>query len=323
MKLDFILPTLLKLLIALSSTAVYSQTLPPIYENTPISLAPVKLIAEYPQGTFLENIAIDKSGNLLVNSHLDGKVYKINRVGKQIEWTNIDGTIAGIALNPNGSAVVTGWIKGKEPAVFIVQPNGKNRILTKLPDGMFPNGVVRIAPNQFLVADSYKGVIWEVNTRTKTPKVWLADETLARASSDNPTPAINGMKMFGDYLYASNTAKQLLVKIPVTNGEAGTPAVYLKNIGLDDFDFDKKGVLYGSTHVYNSVISVQPSGQMAVVAGLDQGMAGSTAIAVKSAKSSTQLYVTTNGGMSLPPPGGVQSGKVLSIQISTSTKLIR
>jgi hypothetical protein len=168
---------------------------------------------------------------------------------------------------------------------------------------------------QFLIADSYKGVIWDVNPSTKTAKVWLADGSLARVSADNPTPAVNGIKMFDGALYASNTIKQLLIKIPVTNGKAGTPAVLLKDVGLDDFDFDKKGVLYGSTHVYNSVVSVQPDGKVTVLAGLEQGMAGSTAVAVKSTKASTTLYVTTNGGLSLPPPGGVQPGKVLSLQL--------
>jgi hypothetical protein len=319
MKINFLPLSLMALVIACTPLASIGQTLPPIYDKTPVNLSPVKLIAEYPAGTFLENIAIDAKGNLFVNSHLDGKIYKIDKAGKRSEWATIDGTIAGISLNPDGSAVVSGWIKGKEPAVFKVSPSGKNEVLTRLPDGQFPNGVVRLASNRFLVADSYKGVIWDIDAARKTSQVWLEHEFLSRANTANPTPAVNGIKLFGGALYASNTARQLLIKIPLNGGKAGIPVVLQKDIGLDDFDFDKQGVLYGSTHVYNNVVRVEPSGQVSILAGVEQGMAGSTAVAVQPGKGALAVYVVTNGGITIPPPGGVQPGKVLRIDVPTKT----
>lgn len=293
-----------------------AQTLPPIYDKTPEAIAPTSTLAEFAKGTFLENIAIDGKGVLFINSYLEGKIYRIDAAGARSEWSTLDGTIAGIALDADGSAIVSGWIKGKEPAVFRVSADGHGEVLVRLEGGQFPNGVLRLAPGRFLVADSYRGAIWEIDAARKTASIWLEHELLARASADNPTPAVNGIKLYAGALYASNTAKQLLVRVPVVGGKAGKPEVALSAIGLDDFDFDAAGNLYGATHVYNSLVRVDPQKKVTLLAGLQQGMAGSTAVAVRATKTGLQAYVVTNGGMSLPPEGGVQTGKVLRVDLS-------
>jgi hypothetical protein len=105
-------------------------------------------------------------------------------------------------------------------------------------------------------------------------------------------------------------------KIPIVDGKAAKPEVVLSAIGLDDFDFDPAGNLYGATHVYNSLIRIDPQKNVTVLAGLAQGMAGSTAVAVRAEKTGLQAWVVTNGGMSLPPEGGVQTGKVLRVDLA-------
>ena len=45
-------------------------------------------------------------------------------------------------------------------------------------------------------------------------------------------------------------------------------------------------------------------------------MTGSTALAFgRSATDSTSLYVTTNGGMSLPPDTGVEPGRIVRLDV--------
>jgi hypothetical protein len=304
-------------ILACVCAATSAQGLPPIYDKTPVNLAPTAVVSEFPKGTFLENIAIDGAGNLFINSHLDGKIYRIDGQGRRSEWASIDGTIAGIALNPDGSALISGWLKGKEPAVFTVDARGRSEFLMRLPGGQFPNGVLRFGDGRYLVADSYRGAIWNIDSVKKSATVWLEHESLTRADVNNPTPAVNGIKVFGGALYASNTARQLLVRIPIVNGAAGTPQTLMQRIGLDDFAFDEAGVLYGTTHVYNSLVRVTPQGAVSVIAGLAQGMAGSTAVAVaKTETGVTTLFVVTNGGLSLPPEGGLQTAKVLRVEIA-------
>ena len=305
-------------LFAALDASVGAQALPPIYDKAPIRLAGATTIAEFPKGTFLENLAIGADGTLFVTSYLEGRVYRIDAAGKTSEWTTIDGTIAGIALNPDGSAIVSGWIKGKEPAVFRVGPDGANEILVPLPGAMFPNGVVRLSDGRFLVADSYLGVIWEVDAERRSARIWLQSELLGRADEKNATPAVNGLKVFRGALYASNTARQTLVRVPIVAGAAGTPEVVRQQLGIDDLAFGDSGTLYAAMHVYNSLVGVDANGGIVVLAGLAQGMAGSTAVAVgKPANGASPLYVVTNGGMSLPPQGGVQPAKVIRIDLAS------
>jgi hypothetical protein len=308
------------LLWACLQTPVLAQSLPPIYDKAPVVLAATTTLAEFPKGTFLENIAADAGGRLFINSHLDGKVYRIDSQGRRSQWASIDGTIAGIALNPDGSALVSGWIKGVEPAVFTIDPQGQSALLMRLPGSQFPNGVVRLGTGRYLLADSYRGAIWAIDSVKKSATIWLEHESLTRADATNPTPAANGVKVFGGALYVSNTARQLLIRIPIVNGAAGTPQTLMRDVGLDDFAFDESGVLYGATHVYNSVVRVTPQGEVSVIAGLAQGMAGSTAVAVVTTRGSgVTVFVVTNGGLSLPPAGGVQTGKVLRIAMPVAS----
>jgi hypothetical protein len=47
---------------------------------------------------------------------------------------------------------------------------------------------------------------------------------------------------------------------------------------------------------------------------LDSGVAGCTAVVLdKSDFKQPVLYVSTNGGMAVPPPSGVEEGKVVKI----------
>jgi hypothetical protein len=306
------------LFLAYLHTMPWAQGLPPIYDKTPVDLARTTSIAEFAKGTFLENIAVDGAGTLFINSYLDGKIHRIDSQGRCSEWATIDGTIAGIALNPDGSALISGWLKGKEPAVFTVDARGHSELLMRLPGAQFPNGVVRLAAGRYLVADSYRGAIWAIDSAKKSATVWLEHESLTRADANNPTPAVNGIKVFGGALYASNTARHLLVRIPIVNGAASSPQTLMQGISLDDFAFDEAGVLYGATHVYNSLVRVTPQGAVSVIADLAQGMAGSTAVAAfKQKDASVSLFVVTNGGLSLPPEGGLQTAKVLRVESAT------
>ena len=299
------------------ATAASAQSLPPIFERTPVALVAATTIAEFPVNTFLENIAIDAQGTLFVTSYEDGKVYRLAPGGARHLHAQVDGHVAGIALDGHGGLVVSGTSADRQPTMYAIDASGQVTTIARLDGGKFPNGVVRLAGERFLVADSYRGAIWEVDRVARTARIWLEDALLARADAGNPLPAVNGLKIDRGVLYASNTAKQILLRIPLGKGGApGRPTLFVGRVNLDDFAFDRQGNLYGTTHVYQSVVRVTPAREITIVAGLDQGMAGSTAVAFgRTAADRDTLYVVTNGGMSLPPPGGVQPGKVVRLDV--------
>jgi len=70
--------------------------------------------------------------------------------------------------------------------------------------------------------------------------------------------------------------------------------------------------------VYNSVVRITPGGKLTVIAEAGQGVAGSTSAAF--GPGGRALYVTTNGGMFLPPPGGVGPGRVVRLEVGAAAK---
>jgi hypothetical protein len=293
-----------------------TNSLPAIFKNVPDAIVPAQVIAEFPVNTFLENIAIDSQGTAFITSHEEGKIYRILPSGEQSEFARVDGTVAGIAIDSTGDLLVVGSSKGTTPTLFRIRSTGMVEPLLQLPDAIFLNGMTHLEGDRYLVADSYKGAIWDVNVNTRTAQIWIQDDLLARSDLGNPFPAVNGIKLHNNSLFASNTQRQLLIRIPVAeNGIPGSPEVFLTNVNVDDFVFDVRGNLYGTTHVYNSVIQISPDKQITTLAKAEQGMAGSTALAFGRAEHCTYLYVTTNGGMSLPLSSGIEPAKVVQLDI--------
>lgn len=289
--------------------------LPPIFAETIREIVPNKTIAEFPVNTFLENIAVNKKGDLFITSLEDGKIHRISSDGAKSEFAKINGKIAGLAFDKKENLIVSGWASGTIPSIFIVSKKGKLESSTPIAGAIFLNGVTLLKDNKFLIADSYKGTIWEFDAKTKTAKVWLENEMFARSNEKNPFPAVNGLKIFKNVLYATNTERQQILRIPImSNGSAGKPEIWIEKINGDDFAFDLSGNLFVTTHVYNSVLKIMPNGKTTVIAE-NGNVIGDTSLAFGSGKNKNTLFVVTNGGISLPPKEGVQTAKVVKIEI--------
>lgn len=295
-----------------------SAQLPPIYANVPIALVPAETVAGFPRNTFLESVVVDESGTLFITSYEDGKIYQMRSGSAPAEFAAIAGKAAGLAIAPDNSLLVSGRNAEGVPTMFGVSRTGEVKTLLTLPDAQFLNGITRLEGDRYLVADSYVGAIWEFNTTTNTARIWLQDEMLARATTENPTPAVNGLKIHAGVLYASNTAKAMLLKIPLqANGEPGAIEVFVQPAVIDDFAIDSAGNLYATTHVFNSVLRIAPDGSLTTIAQADQGVTGCTALAFGTGEARSSLYIVTNGGMTLPPANGVQPAEVVRLSLDS------
>lgn len=296
---------------------------PSIFAESPVTLVPTRQIAEFPINTFLESIAVGVDGTVFFTSHLDGKVFRIGTDGIPVVHATISGKATGLVFTPDGSLLLSAWDDQNIPTVLVISSQGEIAVLVTIPDAMFLNGLTPLTRDRYLIADSYRGAIWELNTTEKTVRAWLEHPALARSSADKEFPAVNGLKIYGNALYASNTEKMQLVKIPILDGQPGEPEIFLQPVNLDDFAFDQDGNLYGTTHIYNSVVKITPTGQMTTIAQAEQGMTGSTALAFgQSEGDRTSIYVVTNGGMSFPPSTGLEPAKVVRLDVGIAGHLL-
>jgi putative intracellular protease/amidase/sugar lactone lactonase YvrE len=302
--------------IARAIVAALTNQLPPI-ASTAEAIAPAQTVTEFPLNTFLENITVTPQGNLYITSYEDGRIYQITSSGDIDEFARVTGNAAGIALDSQGHLLVAGSSEDKTATVFSIDNDGNVEPVHTIPDAIFLNGMTPLTETHYLIADSYKGAIWRIDRIQKTAEIWLHHPRLARSTPDHPFPAVNGMKIYNNMLYVSNTQRRHLIRIPIHEDyTAGSPDLFLTNVNLDDFAFDRQGNLYATTHVYNSVVKITPDRQIITIAKAEQGVAGSTAIAFgRTERDRTMIYVTTNGGMSLPLPTGLEPARVVRLDV--------
>jgi sugar lactone lactonase YvrE len=288
--------------------------LPPIFEGKKEQLVKATNIAVFEKKTFMENLVRDAAGNLFATNLDEGELIKIKPSTKQHEvYAKIEGKLAGVTIYKTNEFLLTGWDATGKPTVFLVDKNKKVSTLLNVDGGMFLNGITRLNASHFLIADSYAGCIWVLDAASRKISLWLKDDLLARSSTDAKTPAVNGLKIHNGILYASNTEKQLLITIPIVNSKAGKPSVWLDKVNMDDFSFDAAGNIYAATHVYNIAIKISPTKKVTIIATQKEGMSGCTAVLVVPLKNKLVAYVTTNGGVYLPPPTGIEEGKVVEL----------
>lgn len=294
-----------------------SPGLPPIYADTPIALKPHQIMASLPANTFLENLAIAPDGTIFITNHEVGQILQLVPDGEPTVLAHTDGKVTGIAFAPDGGLIITGWNAEGQSILLHATREGAVELLTILPEAVFLNGITPLSAHLYLTADSYRGCIWQFDWITRQASIWLEHPLLARSHPETPFPAANGIKRFGDTLYVSNTEKMLLLKIPISEtNQAGEPTIFLSPTNLDDFAFDQAGNLYAATHIYNSVLQITPEGKSTTIAQAEQGVIGSTAVAFgRSDQDCTSIYVVTNGGMFLPPEGGVVPANVVRIEV--------
>ncbi len=309
-------PPLRSLLLAglwAAAAAAAAQGLPPIFDGAPKKLAAAQAIAEFPRLTFLENLVVTERG-LVVTSHEDGRLLRIAPGQAPETLAVLPGKITGVASDGAGHYLVTAFDRAGKAVVYRVSGAGRLEKTWLVEGGVFLNGIERIAPGRFLIADSYRGVVWSFDLATERFGLWLQSPLLTRADEKNPLPAANGIRRDGDSVLVSNTARMTLVRVPLKpDGSAGEPVNWVEKVNVDDFAVLPDRSILAATHIYNSVVRIDAQGRIEVLAEAGQGVTGSTSVAL-SADGRT-AYVTTNGGMFLPPPGGPEAGRVIELRL--------
>ncbi len=297
--------------------AALEGELPPIFRTAQEALVATEVVLEFPENTFLENIAIDAEGTIFFTSYEDGKLYRFKGGEKAEELAAVAGNLAGIVFDGE-DLLVSGGRQDKTQVIYRIDKKGKVSVAVDMPGALFLNGMTYFLPGQYLVADAAKGCIYRFDPGKGNAEIWSSYPLLGRIDADNPLPAVNGVKYFDGYVYASNTHRKLILRIPVeADGMAGEGELWLTNVNIDDFAFDRKGNIYAATHIYNSIIRISQDRKVTTIAGLAQGLTGSTAVAFTvDAGPDSFLYTTTNGGMFLAPPSGLEKSKVVRLRLA-------
>ena len=291
--------------------------LPP-HAPAPLQAVPHEIFAEWPQGTFLENLVMLDEGAVAVSVLSGARLDRVSVSGAVSVLRQFDAPPTGLALVDGALYAAVGVPGAAEATLWRLDPaTGDGEPWMTLAGATFANGLTPFAPRALLVADSWRGALLRVDLDARQVSVWIEDEGLKRAPGVDFLPGANGVKRWGDEVTVSSTGRAELYRIPVrADGSAGTPHLLSDRLRVDDFAYDAKGRLYLTTHIGHSLDRLDRSGSRVSLGGPEQGLAGSTACAFCADGS---LLVTTTGGIVTPPGGQLQPAKLVRLKLGVAS----
>jgi len=279
-----------------------SKTLPSV-PAPPEVLAPAATLAEFPEGSFLENLAIGPDDALYITCYIGAEIFRVNRSTWEWEsWVKPGVHTMGIAFHSDGSAIIAGQRQpGFAPRTpetldgfWRIAPDGRVDHIADIPDAGFVNGLQTDGQGRFYCADSLTGTIWLLDLPTGQVSAAITDDLLAPVDPEAPFPAANGLKLRDGYLYASNWVKGLVVRGPLLpDGTVGALEIVADEVMIDDFDFGPDGSIYGASHIA-TVVRIAPDGAKTTIGGPAEAVHGCTATLVE--PDGRGVLVITDGG---------------------------
>lgn len=308
--------------------------------NLVSSKAALVTLATFPEGYFLENLAVRDDNSVLVTAFNHKELWYVPTDGTVLTTPVLLHTFDQLTLNLTEvepdifylctSNVYTdhrsslyridlrGWIAGTP-----IQPQK----VMDFPDragGL--NGGCLVGPRTILVADSIAGLIWRVDLpgdgARPVARVWLEHESMGYypGQMKPEQPGINGIQYARElgFIYYTATAKKLFMRIAVaaeTLEAVGEPEHVSVGRMADDFCIDETaGVAYVTTHRENTIdcISLNPArnSQPHIIAGVPftEQLIGpsSGAWSRRPGDYGRVAYFITDGGTASPPSDGVK-----------------
>ncbi|KND91970.1 hypothetical protein TOPH_03283 [Tolypocladium ophioglossoides CBS 100239] len=298
-----------------------------------------RTVYEFPNGSWIENIAVRANGNLLVTRLDTPELYEIDprnsATAKLIHHFTGYTSLLGISeSSPDVFSVAVGNLSlttGGRPQSFAIwtadfkgKTEPKVSKVTDIPEALLLNGVTALdrKAGTILVSDSALGVVFRVDTRSGTYTTALEDDTFKPPANASSPLGINGIRVVDGHMYYVNTLRPLYGRVPVdrASGKATGPyQVISTKIAADDFAVDRKGTAHMAVGVANEIAKVRPNGKSCVVAGSPGSklIAGATSVAFGRTREEKHiLYVSTSGAQAWPVNGTyTEGGKIVALEI--------
>jgi len=283
--------------------------------HDPVPLHPVatEIIAEWPAGTFIENLAHAFNGSAwLVTIPSHHRVDWVHANGRHEVLADLPHSPTGIVTHQTGALVISGPLGHEGWQLLRIRDHGYE-VVCDVPGLLSGNGMAWV-DQRLLLADSLLGLVLSMDPARGTSSVWLAHELLTKTDPASPLPGVNGIAAGHGWVYLTNTERGLLLRCPTDSTDpAKDLQVVAERLAGDDLDVGSDGRIYLATHTWgNSILRLDPDGHREDIAGHDQGITGSTAVAFDPGDTS-KLYVTTTGGILSPYGGQIEPARLVRL----------
>jgi hypothetical protein len=259
-----------------------------------------------------ESIAIDSADNKYVSLALTGEIRKIAPNGTQSTFATLPLGAPPLTLcdpgTPQQPALLGCLAFDHEDNLYAVldscdlasrgvwklDRSGAARLLATVPMDALIDGIA-YHRHQLYVTDANLGLVWRVpaDGDGSPAEVW-SDDPLLKPSPNHVFPGPNGIQLFNDVLYVSNSDQATVLAIPIEpGGAAGPVSIHATGVPCDDFAFDVLGNLYCGTDPFDTLVRIRPDGSSQVLLTAADGLDGPTAASFgRSFGDFFELYVT-------------------------------
>lgn len=273
----------------------------------------VEALASYPNGIFLENLAVLPDGRVLVTSYTDRTLLVGSANGGFARFATLPAHPAsvlplghGFVVAGHGASFMDGPDFLSTSLLLLLDQAGQVTHRIGLPQARFVNGMAAQG-RHVLIADSAAGTIWRFDPADNAVVPWLRHEALTPDPARPNTPGVNGLKLRGDLLYFSNSSRGALYRqrLAADGAPRGEPELFARTGQVDDFDFASDGTIHAASHG-PALLRVGVDGQVATT--LAHGCDGCTAVAAVDGG----LLVLTTGGLL---EGGKDPARILKVRL--------
>lgn len=233
-----------------------------------------EIVADFEPPDLPENLAIDDEGNLYASMAPTGEIRRIAPDGSESSVGTVDvgdGFLLGVAYHDG--AIYAAAASGEEDThgVWRVGLEGDAERAASLPaEETMPNGIVpaRDESDALLVSDHLGGAVWRVTDDGAEP--WFDSPLLDPSPYAETAVGADGVAFHpdGDF-FVNNLNFGGIVRVPVDDGTAGEPEVYLQDdalVGCDGMTFDEEGSLYVAVNAANEVVRITPDREIETLA---------------------------------------------------------
>jgi sugar lactone lactonase YvrE len=217
-----------------------------------------------------EGITADGAGNLYVTTFdvthggRPGQLFVFGRNGKLIRQVSVAGSsnlLLGLDFHPTTHELLV--IDFGSATVRRVDPfTGTSSVFMTVPGSAGLNALTFDSVGNVYVSDSFQGIIWKTGSGGGAGTIWASSPLLT--TSGVPGFGANGLAFNNaqTFLFVANTGNDTIVKIPVNNGSAGKPAVFVNSInGADGLFIDERDNIWVAANQADEIVVVNSSGR--------------------------------------------------------------
>jgi sugar lactone lactonase YvrE len=208
-----------------------------------------------------------------------GKIYVYNDDGHLLRTLTVAGSSAnllGLAFHPSTHALLV--IDFGAAKVLNVDPHtGSSSVFMTIPppppSGAGLNALTFDSLGNVYVSDSFQGIIWKTGATGGLATAWVTNALLT--TTGVPPFGANGLgfNKAGSALFVANTGNDTIVKIPVTGGTPGTPAVFVNSInGADGLILDDHDQLWVAANQSDEIVVLDQTGKVIAKLGDFEGV---------------------------------------------------